>query len=238
MGLDTRHWFAILTLCMAVLASACSASQTTADGHELWALMSFPNVPTEEYPSISAMAEAADVVVLGEVESISVGREWGDPREPDGANVAASLILTIASTEVVRGSLPSERKAVTFEHTIAGYSADDLRKIIAPNGLRDTEGRIAALPEGPALWFLRVKGDLGSEQVVPNDYNPIGGVSYRLVTPQGLIVDKGGQAYTPLAAATIHLDDEGRPTEAETVEERLAFEVAEATFAEAVALAR
>ena len=224
---------------LTAMTSGCSSPAADAEGTELWVLMSVPNSPVEEYESVALMSQASDLVVVGTIESVAVGREWGDPREPDGANLVASLVITVVVSDVIRGTLPDDREEkVTFEHTIAGYSAAELQKVVVSGGIRDAEGRIAQLPVGSALWYLRARGDQGSEHMTIGEYLPIGGVSYRLVTPQGLVIDKNGAAYTPLAHAHLHLDHAGHPMEVETVEERLASEIAEATFEEVIALSR
>ncbi|MBU1225593.1 MAG: hypothetical protein KJ698_00075 [Actinobacteria bacterium] len=219
--------------------SACTSSEPTGDDQDFWSVLAFPMVPVEVYSSVGEMGSASDLVVVGTVGEVEVGREWGDPREPDN-NLVASLLLHINVSEVLRGKMPDEDiDVVTWEYTFMQYNVLQLSQRLQTRGIvEDRTGLVRPFPKGRVILFLRERSDRGSEIRTLPGANFVGGVSYRLVTPGGIAMEGDSTAIAPMAGATIALDAEGRPHEVELPEQQLAEEIATSSFEELLGLIR
>ena len=177
-------------------------------GGALWALMRSHGYPVEVHASVAEMAQSADLVVLGRVHDVSVGREWGDPDDIGGR--VASVLVQVTVEDVVMGQLPvADDPRVTVERTLPGYSAASLGEVLTDGGIvMGPDGRpggdggtVAPLPGERSLWFLRLSDDVGTEIAGPPQPVVVVGASpYRLVTSLGLITETAsGGARVPLS---------------------------------------
>lgn len=244
----TRGLATVLAFGLFIAACGAESEAEPTGAQPFWALMTFPGIPVEEYASVSDMAAAADLVVLGTIADVALGREWGDPREQGGR--AASLLIQVRIAEVLAGSLPSgATDSVTLEHLVPGWSHEALGSVLTDTGVRvtdtgrpgDAETPVAPIPtDVRSVFFLRQfpAGPQGSIVDFGPDAVLVAGVTYQLVNPQGLIVEDGTGARAPLSVANIALDDDGHPYEVELPEQFLAEEVADKTFDEIIDAAR
>ena len=242
-------WLVSTVLAAVGCSSGESGESTAQDQEALWRLLSTQGSFVESYASIADMSASADLVVVGSVVRIGVGREWGERTELEGdENVVASVLIEVEVSEVLRGSLPDPGvKSITWEESLAAYSAPRLAAVIRSDGIIvGDDGRIApegggfaVLPQGRGVFFLRLRTDMGTEITpAPHGSSFVGGVSYRLVTPQGVVVESSKGATTPLAYAYLDLDDSGYPSETSSAEGKLAAEIADLDLDGVIARAR
>ena len=185
----------IPTLAMAVVVAACSAS-SEGDEALFWPILQFRASDVEQYGSVAEMAASADVVVLGSIDSVGIGRVWGSE---DPTDRLASLVLRIRVDEVLRGSLiVGASDFVSVERSTFALPAEAFLESLT-DGVRLPDGSIAAIPSGQAIWFLRLRNDLGSE-LLSSEVQYDGGEPYRVVNSQGVITELAdGNMATPLA---------------------------------------
>ena len=201
---------------------------------EFWQQLAFGGgtVEVEYHSSLEDAVRSADLVITGTVDSIRFGRTWGDASVVESQ--VASILMDITVSEVLRGTLAESESVVTVERQVLGRSPDDLKALIQDDGIM-TEGRLAAVPSGEALFVLRTRGDAGSE-IVAAKRPAASGITYRLINSQGLITQKGdGTAALPLSTAHLH---ESESSEGRVPEHYFAESVLGVTFENVVTRAR
>ena len=236
---DRTRNLTLAAMALTLAVSGCSSTGTSSDDDlAFWSMLAFASSSVEVYSSVREMAAGADLVVVGSIGEVTVGREWGDSREP--ANSVASLLFQVKVTQVVRGEMPEGiTDTVTWEHSFPAYGAAQLSGRLTSEGMVDDRTRqVRPYPKGHVLLFLRLRNDMGSELAVMEGAAFAGGVSYRLVTPQGMVAEDGESATSPLAAANLALDESGRPYELDLPEQLLAEEIATHSFEELTKLAQ
>lgn len=228
------------TLLLACVSSACSSTSPAGEDQGFWSALAFPGVPVETYASVREMAMASDLVVIAAVRDVTIGREWGDPREPDN-NLVGSLLLQMTVRDVIRGSMPDGASGVvTWEYTFPQYNAKQLADRLSPAGIIDDDtGLVQPFPKAEVLLFLKLRGDAGSEVRTVPGASFVGGVAYRLTTPGGMVVQSDdGAAGSPLLGANVDLSADGQPLDLGGPEQELAEEIASHSFGEVIELAR
>ncbi len=223
MQLTLHNKWLLTVVSVALAASACSVEATAGSDTAFWSALRFTASEVEQYASVEEMAASADLVVVGSIESIAVGRTWGSE---DPTDRLVSLVLQVKIDEVLKGKpLPGASDIVSVERTMTSFSPDTLRESLTDRGLKIDDSTFAEIPKGRAVWFLRVRADLGSE-LAPADVPFAGGQPYRLVSSMGLIVEgPDGSGTTPMAVIGPFHDREPK-----LPEERLLAEIANVGF--------
>lgn len=218
---------AAMTLLL-MAASACSTGRPAGDDLGFWTALAFHAEWAEAYASVTDMAAAADLVVVGTIDQVTAGREWGDPREAQ--NRVASLLFTVGVDEVLHGAMPDPTvDAVAWEYTHPAYNLSQIQGRLTDDGLvEDRTGTVQPFPTRRVLLFLRLRDDLGSELTVAPEAVIVAGVPYRLVSVGGLVAETDTKAALPLMG----MDADSPPGRL------LAEQVADRTFDEVVDLAR
>ncbi len=218
---------ALSMLVLSLIGSSCSGDQPSGDDQPFWSVLVSVVESVESYSSVPDMAAASDLVVVGSIEEVTAGREWGDPREAE--NRVASLLFQVKVGEVLRGAMSDAvSDTLTWEYTLPGYNISHLQTQLTDEGLIDRTGTVRPFPERRVLLFLRVRDDLGSELSTAPEAAFVGGASYRLVSLGGLVAEADVTATSPLMG----MDADSPPGRL------LAEQVAERTFDEVVDLAR
>ncbi len=223
MQLTLRKKCLLTVASVALAASACSVGANAGNDATFWSAMRSTASEVEQYGSIGEMAASADLVVLGSIESIGVGRTWGSE---DPTDRLVSLVLQVEIDEVLKGEpITGVSDVVSVERIVTSFLPDTLRESLTDQGLKIDDSTFAEIPRGRAVWFLRLRGDLGSE-LAPADVSFAGGQPYRLVNSMGLIAEGiDGGATTPVAVIGPSHD-----REPELPEEWLVTEVTNAGF--------
>ncbi len=187
----------LLTVAVVLAASACTAVSNADDDDAFWSVLQFAATEVEQYGSVEEMAASADLVVLGSIESIGLGRTWGSE---DPTDRLVSLVLQVKIDEVLNGKLiAGVTDVVSVEREVMSFLPDTLRESLTDQGLGIDDGTFAAIPRARAVWFLRLRHDLGSE-LAPAEVLFEGGQPYRLVNSMGLVAEVAdGSATTPVA---------------------------------------
>ena len=238
-----RRCCILVVAVLAVVIGACGATSEGQDGGEaFWSVLQTHASEVEQYGSVAEMAASADLVVVGRISSIGLGRTWGSE---DPADRLVALVLQVEIDEVLKGTPPAGADGiVSVEHAVTSLLPSQLREAVTERGLELDASTFAEIPEDRAVWFLRLRDDLGSE-LAPSEVGYAGGVPYRLVNSLGVIAEgPTGEATFPVAVvARLHeeaLRRERRDLhdgEAKLPEERLVAEVAEMGFEEVVRVA-
>lgn len=135
---------ATLTLVMAVVACNNAESQNTG-ADRFWELhRPYGAAEVEHYSSIAAMSAAADLVVVGRIERVELGRTLS----PDDAPLYQAAV-TLAIDEVLEGQAPES--SLTWELPLFG-ALDEAQATEAAKAMN------ATAPDGELVLFLRHKG--------------------------------------------------------------------------------
>lgn len=226
----TFHRMWLLTLAVVLAASACTARSNVDDDGTFWSALQFAASEVEQYGSVEEMAASADLVVLGSIESLGLGRTWGSE---DPTDRVVSLVLQVKIDEVLKGKpIAGVTDVVSVEREVMSFLPDTLRKSLTDQGLRIDDATFAAIPRGRVVWFLRLRRDLGSE-LAPAEVPFAGGQPYRLVNSMGLVAEVAdGSATTPVAMIGPSHD-----REPDLPEERLFAEVTNVGFQRVIDIA-
>ncbi|MEN8235794.1 MAG: hypothetical protein ABFR89_12840 [Actinomycetota bacterium] len=218
-------------LAATLVVAGCASKPDTDDDNAFWSALRFTSAEVEQYESVSAMAASADLVVLGTIEEIGVGRTWGSQ---DPTDRLTTLALQVKIDGVLRGKpIDGVVDVVSVEREVMSLASDALGASVSNEGLTLNDGVVAAIPNGKAVWFLRLRDDEGTE-LVAAEVQFAGGRSYRLVNSMGLVTEaEGGSATTPVAEVT-HFHDRA----AELPEEWLFADITDLGFAQVVDAAR
>lgn len=138
-------------------------------GNRFWSGLHIHGAEVEDYRSLKEMAEASNIVVLGQLTNFRLSRilETDAPE-----NIVSYAAADVAVSSLVRGK-PSG--VLTVEFLLTASEPESAVKDLANS-----------LPQTPALMFLRDKG--GEESGL-----------YRLVNSSGLWVEEAGRLLAPLA---------------------------------------
>jgi hypothetical protein len=223
MQLTLRKKWALTVATVVLAASACSVGANADDDAAFWSALRSTASEVEQYGSVEEMAASADLVVLGSIESIGVGRTWGSE---DPTDRLVSLVLQVKIDEVLKGEpIEGAGDVVSVEHAVTSFLPDTLRESLTDQGLKIDDSTFAEIPRGRAVWFLWLRRDLGTE-LAPGQVQYEGGQPYGLVSSMGVIAEGvDGSATTPVAVIGPSHD-----REPELPEERLVAEVTNARF--------
>ncbi|HEX5015343.1 MAG TPA: hypothetical protein VFV72_14430 [Candidatus Limnocylindrales bacterium] len=156
------------------------------DWASFWSTLRISGTEAEHYDSIGQLAQSADLVVVGRIDSIERGREWVAV-EPELVDVAGDFayarfaLATISVDRVLGGA--TDRATVPVEFLIISWDqVDRLRGVI---------------PHDPAIFFLRQKRGESSDEF------------YRLVNiSQGSVGSDNGKALITRVGAGGDADDD------------------------------
>lgn len=160
---------------------------------EFWEALYVRGAQVESHPSLDALAEAADVVVLGTLASADYGRRRGSDR--DGWVHYGHL--RIAAHETLRGADLVPPDGIVVEVLLAsdrGFAAMD------------------QVPPGERLvMFLRHKESEAERLGLPDDQVALERGFFRVVQPEAVVRDRNGQVHPRIVSDNLYGDWYGKP---------------------------
>ncbi len=167
---------------MSVLVTACGPDASTNRDWTWWDSYAGGGAAfeVERFSTLEEMTEAADVVLEGAISDVVPGRSI--PGLPADDRVGYALV-TIQVDRVIRRSdadLPGEYRV---EFLVTGDDWNTIR-----DSMIGTQG----------LFFLRNKGEEARRLGLPDHVVDAERPYFRLVSSQGLILDRSGTAFVPM----------------------------------------
>lgn len=165
----------------------------TDQADRFWNALYIHGAQVEDHETWRALAEAADVVVLGTIASADYGRRRGSDR--DGWVHYGHL--RIAIQETLRGDdlVPSDGLVVEV--------------------LLTSEGAFAAMDQAPPgerlVIFLRHKESEAKRMGLPDDQVALERGYFRVVQPEAVVRDRNGQAHPRMRSDSLYGDWYGKP---------------------------
>ncbi|GBE23072.1 MAG TPA: hypothetical protein ENH00_09995 [Actinobacteria bacterium] len=185
-------------LAMTLVGCASDAGEARGGtGRDLWDVIRVPSAAeVEHFANLKDMVSSSDLTVVGTVRDVRKGRTFGPVDEP--AAQAGSLLVDVRVDRILAGKLPDpSTSAVSVEFVLPGYTGSQVDVLIKGGDGSGAEPGRLILPTGRGIYVLRIKDDRGVE-IAPADGEPVGGVFYRPVTSQGILVDDAGTVQAPI----------------------------------------
>lgn len=211
-----RKTLIVPTMAVALAVSAC-ASTNDAGSEDFWSELLVNASEVEQFGSVVDLAQGADLVVVGSISDVGVGRTWGSE---DPTDRLTAVVLHLKVDEVLQGSLPPRTDGfVSVEREVMTVERRTEIRVDGDN-LQFSDREPVATPGERAVWFLRVRNDAGTE-IVPAETSYAGDISFRLVNSSSVVVDGRDGVELPLSAASIsEHDHSGLPEDALAAELR------------------
>jgi hypothetical protein len=168
--------------------NAWANSGSESDSHAFWAALLLAGREAEHYSDLVEMSRSADVLVVGHLESVVLGRSFRDPETGDSADYATASLLV--------ERLLASRPGATAEARISEGDSLSLELFLPERDLINTlQERLSG---ERAIFFLRDKEREAIALGLPAELQRAERGFYRIVSTQGLLREQGGKVMPPV----------------------------------------